>query len=775
MMKTAPFIPLRDVILFPGIITPIYIGREKSIKSLERGILNENKVLLFLQKNENQENPALIEDVHNVGVLVNIIQTLKMPDKTIKVLVECKSRVKFLKTIENNDVNMVEYEELFPEIMDENIEEAIRRKTISIFERYSKMTNKVPIDVVNNIKSIKNLSKVTDMIAAHLPTQLSRKQEILEMENTEYRAYRLMEIIASEIEIIDLENRIEGKIREQVNSSQKNYYLREKIKAIKNELGEDNQVISGINEEIEELNKKVDEADMAETIKHKMKKEIKKLSKMPLYSSEASVIRTYVETIVELPWEKKTKDILDIQKAEKILEEDHYGLKDVKDRILEFLAVKKLNKNMKGSILCLAGPPGVGKTSLAKSIAKAMGRKFARISLGGVRDEAEIRGHRRTYIGSMPGRIIKEIKHIGTKNPLLLLDEIDKMSMDFRGDPSSALLEVLDSEQNKEFTDHYIDMPFDLSNVFFIATANDLGTVPSPLRDRMEIINIDSYTEYEKLNIAKKYLISQSKAENGLKNRNINFSDETILKIINEYTREAGVRNLKREIDRLFRRVAREVIENPEKNTVINTRNIKKYLGNPKYRPDKTKEREPKVGMVNGLAWTAVGGTTLEVQTVKMKGKGNLILTGKLGDIMKESAQVAYSYVRAMKDFYKIEAKFEEETDIHIHFPEGAVPKDGPSAGITITTAMISILANKGVRQDIAMSGEITISGEVLPVGGIKEKVIGAHRAGIKEVILPIDNKTDTEELPKEIMKDTKFNFVSRYEEVFEIVFDRNA
>ena len=506
--------------------------------------------------------------------------------------------------------------------------------------------------------------------------------------------------------------------------------------------------------------------------KAKIDSEMKKLSKMPPFSAEATVSRNYIETVIELPWEKTTKDIVDLKKASEVLERDHYGLKDAKSKVLDFLAVKKLNPNMKGSILCLAGPPGIGKTSLVKSIADAMGRKFVRVSLGGVRDEAEIRGHRRTYIGSMPGKLIKAMKEAGTKNPVILLDEIDKMSNDYKGDPASAMLEVLDPEQNSHFEDHYVDMPFDLSKVFFVATANDLRTISAPLRDRMEIVNISSYTEFEKLHIAKKYLIKQAKEENGLKDIELSLSDNVILKIIDEYTREAGVRNLKREIITLCRKVAREVVEEKKKKIVIKTNTLEKYLGKPKFRPEKQKEKAPKLGVVNGLAWTAVGGVTLEVQGVAIPGKGEISLTGSLGNVMKESAQVAYTFVKANIDKYKpLQEDFFEKKAIHLHFPEGATPKDGPSAGITITSAIISVLTGRKIRQDIAMTGEISITGEVLAIGGVKEKVIGAHRAGIREVILPEDNRIDKDEIPAEIAKEMKIHFATTYEDVEKLVF----
>lgn len=766
-MKTAPLIPTRDIIIFPGIITPIFVGRGKSLKTLEQALIEDNKVLLFLQKDKTRESPVVPKDINTVGVIVNILQTVKMPNGTLKVLVEAKQRVKLGEMVDKKNIYRAEYEEIENDILDEQTEEALKRKVMTAFERYSKLTNKMLPDLLVNLRGIKSINKVFDLIAANLPISVDMKQEILSVEHTEERALKILEVINKEIEIFGLEMKIDSKVKDQINNVQKNYYLKEKIRAMKEELGENNSSA----EENDELRQKIETGKFPKYVKEKLIKEIDKLSKMPAYSSEASVVRTYIDTVMELPWNKSTKDILDLKRAEEILEEDHYGLKDVKERILEFLAVKKLNNSMKGSILCLDGPPGTGKTSLAKSIAKAMGREFSRISLGGVRDEAEIRGHRRTYVGAMPGRLIKEIRKVGTKNPLLLLDEIDKMTSDMRGDPSSALLEVLDTEQNRDFEDHYVDMPFDLSDTFFIATSNDISQIPGPLRDRLEIIRLTSYTEYEKLNIVKQHLLKISQQENGLAEYQIKISDEALLRVINEYTAEAGVRNLKRELDRIFRRVAREVLEKDKKAITINSKNLEKYLGKPKFRPEKMRENIGKLGVVNGLAWTAAGGTTLEVQAVTMEGKGNLILTGKLGEIMKESAQVAYSYVRAKKEQYSIKDNFNEKIDLHLHFPEGAVPKDGPSAGITITTAMISILSDRKVRQNIAMTGEITITGEVLPVGGIKEKVLGAHRAGIREVILPFENESDVDNLPREIAKDMKIHFAKVYEDVEKLVF----
>lgn len=766
-MKTAPFIPTKDVIVFPGIITPIYLGREKTIKSLEKALLSDNKIILFLQRSNKKDLPDVPADIYEIGTIAKVLQTAKMPDNTIKVLLECEARVKIGEVTEKNNFYMATYEEIFCEITDIQSSEAIKRKVFEAFSKYAKINMKVPPDFIVGLKNIENVNKLLDLIAANINIKIEMKQKLLEMTNVEERAYEIVKTINDEVEIMEVERKIENKIKEQMSSTQKSYYLKEKIKAIKEELGEDD-----VNEN-KELKDKIKKLAAPKYVKEKLDKELDKLSKMPQYSSEAFVVRNYIEICLEIPWEIQTDDILDIKKATEVLEEDHYGLKDVKERILEFLAVKKLNNKISGSILCLYGPPGVGKTSLVKSIARAMGRKFAKISLGGVRDEAEIRGHRRTYVGSMPGRLIKELKHVGTKNPVMLLDEIDKMTMDFKGDPAAALLEVLDTEQNKEFVDHYLDMPFDLSNTFFIATANDLSTVPGPLRDRMEIISLSSYTEYEKLNIAKRYLLTKSREENGLKNYKVKFTDDAILKIINLYTREAGVRSLKREIDKVHRKIAKEILDEEKKSISVTVKNISKYLGNPKFKPEKEKEKIVKMGQVNGLAWTSTGGTLLEVQSVKMGGKGGLTLTGKLGDVMKESAQVAYTYVKSISNKLGIAEEIYENSTIHLHFPEGAVPKDGPSAGITIATAIISAFTGRKVRQDIAMSGEITITGEVLPVGGIKEKVLGAHRAGVTEIIFPKENKIDTEELPAEIREDMKFYFVDDYSEVEKMVFEK--
>ena len=767
-MQKKPFIATRELVVFPGVVTPIFIGRPSSLASIEESLAKfDNKLVLSSQKDGEIEEPKLPEDVYETGVLVHVLQSVRMPNGNVKVLVEAKHRVLITDVTNIDGINYADYTEVFSKPIDESKSEALKRKVIDEFANYAKITQKVLPDIIYNIKDIKNTDKAFDLICTNLMIPTVAKQELLEILDVEERAYKILSIIEREIEIFTLEKEIENRVKEQMAEVQKNYYLREKIKAIKEEIGEE----ADSDEEIAELEQKIEDSKIPEDLKGKLVKEIARLKRMPDFSSEASVIRSYVETVLELPWDKSTKDEIDIKKAQEILDEDHYGLEEVKERILEFLAVKKLNNTLKGSIICLVGPPGVGKTSLAHSIARSMNRKFTRISLGGVRDEAEIRGHRRTYVGAMPGRIVNSLKQVGVNNPVMLFDEIDKMASDFRGDPASAMLEVLDPAQNSTFEDHYIDHTFDLSKVFFVCTANDIGGIPGPLRDRMEIIFIESYTEFEKLNIAKKYLIPQTKEENGLNDYKIPFSDASILKVINEYTREAGVRSLRREISKIFRKMAKEILlEKTSKLSVTETK-IKKYLGNAKYRADKIKKDEGKIGVVNGLAWTAVGGTTLEVQAVKMEGKGLFQLTGKLGDVMQESARVAYSYVRHIKNELGIEEKFNEKTDVHLHFPEGAVPKDGPSAGITITTAIISVLANKEVRQDVAMTGEITITGEVLAVGGIKEKVIGAHRVGIREVVLPFDNKVDTEELPKEIASEMKFHFAKTYEDVKKIVF----
>ena len=767
-MSRLPFLPTREMVLFPGTASPLYVGRERSLLTMNFAMKTKNKLVLSLQKNSLEENPVLPEGVHKIGVLANIVQSIPLPNKSIKVLIEVDKRVLIEDVIEEDGVLFAEYsvisatEESSPELT------ALKRKVITLFEEYSTLTNQVSAELMVQLKGLRKAGKIFDSIAFNLEIEENLKVELLEILDVNIRGYRLLEILNDEIEIASIEQKVDQKVKEKINESQKSYFIREKINTLREELGK-----TGGDEETDELYDKVKNSPLPEDAKQKLEAELKKLGKMAPYSAEATVSRAYIESVLELPWGVITPETLDLKIAHDVLEKDHYGLKDVKDRILDYLAVKKLNPNMKGTILCLAGPPGVGKTSLAKSVADSLGRNFVRVSLGGVRDEAEIRGHRRTYIGSMPGRIIKAIKNAGSVNPVILLDEIDKMSSDFKGDPASAMLEVLDPEQNKHFEDHYLDMPFDLSKVFFVATANDLRSIPGPLRDRMEIINLSSYTEFEKLHIANNYLIKQAQNENGLNGIKISITDKAVLKIIDEYTKEAGVRNLKREISSLFRKVARKVIDTEAKSVSINVKNLESYLGHPKFRPEKMKKAVSKVGVVNGLAWTSVGGMTLEVQGVQIPGKGNLSLTGTLGNVMKESAMVAFTYLKANLDKFQIDSTVLEKKDIHLHFPEGATPKDGPSAGIAITTTILSVLTGRKVKQTFAMTGEITITGEVLPVGGIKEKVIGAHRAGIKNIILPDDNKVDVEEIPEEVMKDIKIYFASTYEDVEKLALEK--
>ena len=770
MENRLPFLPTRDLVIFPGIVTPVYVGREKSMKTLEK-LMNEKgtKMLLGMQKDTMKEEPKLPEDVYTTGVIVNILQTVKMPNKTIKILVEAENRVLLDSPKEENGEYSSGYIVLENKNTDTKEAQAIYRKVLDYYEKYSKFNGKTLPEVFITLKSTKNISNGFDLITANLIIDMEDKQKVLEILDVEQRGLALLDILTKEIELNEIEKKVEDKVRTKMNDAQKAYYLKEKINAMKEEIQDYTP-----EDDNSDLAERIEKAKLPAEVKKKVDEELKKMSKMPAFSAEASVSRNYIETLLELPWKKTTKDDLDIKKAASILDRDHYGLKEVKERILDYLAVKKLNPKMRGTIICLVGPPGVGKTSLAKSIADSMGRKFVRVSLGGVRDEAEIRGHRRTYIGSMPGRIMKAMKLAGVKNPLILLDELDKMSSDFKGDPASAMLEVLDPEQNIHFEDHYIDTPYDLSQVFFLATANDLRNIPEPLIDRMEIITLSSYTEYEKMHIAKQYLVKQLQEENGLSDVKITISDKVILKIINEYTREAGVRNLKREINTLFRKLARKVVNEKADKITVNINNLEKYLGKAKYRPEKLKEKTYKVGIVNGLAWTAVGGVTLEVQGVLIPGKGALNLTGTLGNVMKESAEVAFTYVKSNFGKYNINEKdFLENKNIHLHFPEGATPKDGPSAGITITTAILSVLTGREIRQDSAMTGEVTITGEVLPIGGVKEKVIGAHRAGIREVILPEDNRADITEIPHEVAKDMKIDFVKTYDEVESLVFKK--
>ena len=766
-MLKAPFLPIRDLVIFPNVVTPIYVGRANSIATLEKAIANKTKLVLGLQKDASQENPTFDGDIYEVGVIANIVQIIRMPNNNIKVLVEAENRVKIKDIKKEENEYVTTYTVIEETLKDSKETEAIYRKVFTRFEKYVSMIGKFSSELILNLKKIEDYSNGLDIMASNLNISSEKKQEILEISNVRDRGYRILDEIVAEMEIASLEKTIDDKVKNKMNEAQRAYYLKEKISVMKEELGDFSQ-----DDDVIEIVDRLKNADIPKEVREKLEVEVKKLSKMQPFSAESSVIRNYIEAVLDLPWNSQTDDALDLKKASEILERDHYGLKDAKEKVLDYLAVKKLNPSMNGVILCLAGPPGIGKTSLVKSIAESMGRKFVRVSLGGVRDEAEIRGHRRTYVGSMPGKIMKAMKEAGTNNPVILLDEIDKMSNDFKGDPASAMLEVLDPEQNKNFEDHYIDMPFDLSKVFFVATANDLRNVSAPLRDRMDILQLSSYTEFEKLHIAQKFLLKQAQRENGLANIDIKIPDRVMFKLIDEYTREAGVRNLKREIINICRKLAREVVEKDIKKFNLKTADLEKYLGKAKFRPEKSRKAVGKIGVVNGLAWTAVGGVTLDVQGVDTPGKGEVTLTGTLGNVMKESASVAMTYVKAnLKKYPPKDKDFFKDRTIHLHFPEGATPKDGPSAGITITTAIVSVLTNKKVRQDIAMTGEITITGDVLAIGGVREKVIGAHRAGIKEVILPEDNRVDTDEIPDELKSTMKIHFAKTYDDVSKLVF----
>ena len=766
-MLKAPFLPIRDLVIFPNVVTPIYVGRANSIATLEKAIANKTKLVLGLQKDASQENPTFDGDIYEVGVIANIVQIIRMPNNNIKVLVEAEDRVK-IKNIEKEENEYVTTYTVIKETLKDSKEtEAIYRKVFTRFEKYVSMIGKFSSELILNLKKIEDYSNGLDIMASNLNISSEKKQQILEISNVRDRGYRILDEIVAEMEIASLEKTIDDKVKNKMNEAQRAYYLKEKISVMKEELGDFSQ-----DDDVIEIVDRLKNTELPKEVREKLEAEVKKLTKMQPFSAESSVIRNYIEAVLDLPWNSETNDVLDLKKASQILERDHYGLKDAKEKVLDYLAVKKLNPSMNGVILCLAGPPGIGKTSLVKSIAESMGRKFVRVSLGGVRDEAEIRGHRRTYVGSMPGKIMKAMKEAGTNNPVILLDEIDKMSNDFKGDPASAMLEVLDPEQNRNFEDHYIDMPFDLSKVFFVATANDLRNVSAPLRDRMDILQLSSYTEFEKLHIAQNFLLKQAQKENGLANIDIKIPDKVMFKLIDEYTREAGVRNLKREIINICRKLAREVVEKDAKKFNLKPTDLEKYLGKAKFRPEKSRKATGKIGVVNGLAWTAVGGVTLDVQGVDTPGKGEVTLTGTLGNVMKESASVAMTYVKAnLKKYPPKDKDFFKDRTIHLHFPEGATPKDGPSAGITITTAIVSVLTNKKVRQDIAMTGEITITGDVLAIGGVREKVIGAHRAGIKEVILPEDNRVDTDEIPDELKSTMKIHFAKTYDDVSKLVF----
>ncbi len=764
--KKLPMMPIRDVVIFPHMMTPFVVGRESSVRALEEALASDKKIFLATQHDASVDEPKANE-IYQVGTIVNIVQSLKLPDGNIKVLVEGLERGKILQVIDTDGyfeatVRTAKYgAEMTPQV------EAAMQRVTGLFEQYVKLCQSLNYETM--IAAVRNddPAKLTDTIAANLQLSIEEKQELLEIFDPAERLNRIGDVLDVEIEKLNMDRTIQSRVKRQMERAQKEYYLNEKIKAIQKELGR------GEKSEFDELKKKVDAAGMPREVHEKALQELKKLEAMPPMSAESTVSRNYLDWLLAVPWKKRSKEIRDIEIAEKTLNEDHYGLEKIKERILEFLAVRQLVKNPKGSILCFVGPPGVGKTSLGMSIAKATGRKFVRMSLGGVRDEAEVRGHRRTYIGALPGQIIQMMKKAGTKNPVFMLDEVDKMSMDFRGDPSAALLEVLDPEQNFMFVDHYLDVEYDLSQVFFIATANVLHTIPPALQDRMEVLRLHGYTEPEKVEIAKQYLVRKQRLQTGLTEDNIVFTDDALQVIIRHYTREAGVRNLEREIGNICRKVARKVVKEGDKYKVTLTAdNVNEFLGVTKFRDMAANERS-EIGLVTGLAWTEVGGSILVTEVATVDGKGKLTLTGKLGDVMQESAQAAMSYVRSRAHRLGLPRDFYRNLDIHVHVPEGAIPKDGPSAGITIATAISSALSRIAVRRDIAMTGEITLRGKVLPIGGLKEKLLAAHRAGIMEVILPADNEKDLAEVPENLRSVMKLRFVNTMDEVLQFALER--
>lgn len=760
--RKIPLLPLRGIMVFPYMIIHLDVGREKSVAALEEAMVQDRMIMLSAQKEANVDNPGPNE-IFPIGTVAEIKQLLKLPGGTIRVLVEGLHRAKIVKYMDTDAYYEIEIEEY-----DDNAEiapslesEALVRAVVHQFEQWVKLSKKIPPETLVSVVVVEDASRLCDLIASHLSLKIEDKQALLDAVEVKDRLEKLCEILTREMEILEIERKISSRVRKQMEKTQKEYYLREQLKAIQKELGEKDDKMA----EIEEFRKILAEGKYPPDVKERVEKEISRLEKMSSMSAETGVIRTYIDWLLHMPWNELTEDRLDVAIAEKILNDDHYGLEKVKERILEYLAIRKLSGQMKGPILCLVGPPGVGKTSLARSVANAMERKFVRISLGGVRDEAEIRGHRRTYVGAMPGRIMQGMKSAGTSNPVFLLDEIDKMSADFKGDPAAALLEVLDPAQNNTFSDHYIELPYDLSHVLWIVTANALHNIPRPLRDRMEIIDIAGYTEEEKIQIAKRYLAKKQLKEHGLKESQLTFSETTLQKIIAEYTREAGVRSLERTIAKVCRKVARQIVQDGKKAVKVTGQNLHLFLGAAKFQHRKAEDRD-QIGVSTGLAWTEVGGDVLPTEVTVVKGKGKLTLTGQLGDVMRESAQAGVTYVRSRASELLIEEDFYEKQDIHIHLPEGAIPKDGPSAGITMATALVSALTGRKVRSDVAMTGEITLRGRVLPIGGLKEKVLAAHRMGIKTIILPRENKRDMDEIPNNVKKNMEFVLAAHMDEV---------
>lgn len=760
-----PVLPLRDVVVFPNMVIPLFVGREKSISSLDASMKLDKTIFLVTQKEATAEDPNY-DDIYEIGTIANILQMLKLPDGTVKVLIEGVTRAKMLKhdVIENANFMSAEVSPVETKKITAKEEEVMMRTLTSNFENYVKLNKRIAPEVLQSLNDIESAERLADLISAHIPLKIKEKQDMLEMQQLKTRYEYLIGKMVSESEILHVEKRIRTRVKSQMEKSQKEYYLNEQIKAIQKELGE----IDPNNDELEQLTKKINEAKMPSDVEEKAISELNKLKMMSSMSPEAAVIRTYLDWLLQLPWTNKSKIKKDIRKAEVTLNKDHYGLEKVKERILEYLAVQTRVNQLKGPILCLVGPPGVGKTSLGQSIAKATGREYIRMALGGVRDEAEIRGHRRTYIGAMPGKLIQKMAKVGVKNPLFLLDEIDKMASDMRGDPASAMLEVLDPEQNNAFNDHYLDVDFDLSDVMFVATSNSLN-IPAPLLDRMEVIRLSGYTEDEKLNIAKNHLIAKQIERNGLAKNEITIDDEAILDIIRYYTREAGVRGLEREIAKICRKAVKDLVLNSDKKKVrVKSKNIAEFLGVKRFDYGRA-ELDNKIGQVTGLAWTEVGGDLLNIEAATNIGKGKLTYTGSLGDVMKESIQAALTVVRSKSDALGIDADFYEKRDIHVHVPEGATPKDGPSAGIAMCTTIVSALTGNPVKNDVAMTGEITLQGHVLPIGGLKEKLLAAHRGGIKTVLIPIENKKDLEEIPLNVLEQIDIKPVSTIDEVLSI------
>jgi len=755
-----PLLPLKNVVLFPHMIVPLYVGRERSMDALEAAMGNGKKIFLCTQRRADCEDPGE-EDIYRVGVLGDVVQLLRLPDNTVKVLIEGSSRAvieRFLQTEPHLRVEVARLEEDFQSSAEV---EALMRGVVDLFDRYVELDKKVPPEVNLTVRGIDDPGRLADIVASNLNIGVTDKQDVLETFQMNARLEKLSAVLQREVEILDMDRSIRQRVRQQIDRRQKEFYLKEQIRVIQEELGGEEAHLT----ELDELREKVKALELTEAVQDRLLKDVDRLERMPPGSPEISVLHNYLDLVVALPWHERTDDVTDLRVAEKVLDEDHHGLQKIKERILEFLAVRQLTKSPKGPILCFVGPPGVGKTSLGKSIARALGRKFVRVSLGAVSDEAEIRGHRRTYVGSMPGRIIKSLREAGSRNPVFLLDEVDKMSSDFRGDPASALLEVLDPEQNRNFSDHYLEIPFDLSEVLFITTANVLYTVPRALVDRMEVINLPGYTAEEKMVIGRQFLIPKQLVDHGLTDKHIEFSRPAIAKIINRYTSEAGVRNLERSIASVCRKVAREVVRGKTRRVTVSPGKLDDLLGPPKFKPEEG-NKEHLIGVANGLAWTEVGGVLLTIEVITMPGKGNLNLTGQMGDVMQESARAALSYARSNAEALGIPVDFREKLDLHIHIPKGAIPKDGPSAGISMALAIVSALSRRPIRSDVALTGEITLRGRVLPVGGLKEKVLAAHRIGIRTIVLPEDNESDIVDIPPEVRKRLTFKFVKSMDEV---------